>query len=409
MPIFIKLAWRNIFRNKRRTIIAGTAIALGLAALIFFDALMIGLKENMIKTATSSFLGEGQIHRQGFTETQEVEKTINNLPEVVASLKNEEIVQHFTLRTMSLGMISSPANIRGINLVGIEPSTEKEISKIDEAIVKGDYFDGDNKRDIIIGSKLAKLLNVGLGDRVVVTVSQAHTGDLSQELFRVSGIFTMADKEMNSGMVFIRLDQAQKMLGLAENQVHEIALQFTSIEYSSQKNLPFWKRYSKYGNEAKGWVEILPQLEYVLELTDFSMLILGIILFSVVVFSIVNTLFMSIYERMFEFGVLRAIGTRPFKMFQLIFYEAGALAILSVILGIILGVIAVGISQETGIDYRGIEFTGVTFHELVYPVFQVKQFIIYPIVVFLITILVGIYPAVHAARIKPVKALRRSL
>ena len=123
---------------------------------------------------------------------------------------------------------------------------------------------------------------------------------------------------------------------------------------------------------------------------------------------IINTLFMSLYERMFEFGVLRAVGTRSSVMALLIIFEAGALAALSVVLGIILGALATLIMTRVGINYIGIEFSGVTFRHLLYPVFEIKQYVIYPIVVFVFTILMGLYPAIFAARMSPAKAMRRS-
>lgn len=405
--IFIKLAWRNLFRNKRRTFIAGIAIGIGLASLIFVDALMIGMERNMVKTGTSSFLGEGQIHRKGFRDTQEVEMTINELDWLTSSLKGEEIVEHFTLRTLTLGMITSPANVSSISLVGIHPPTEQHLSQIDEAITEGDYFDAGSGRDIVIGSKLAETLEVEIGSRVVATVAQAESGELSQEMFRISGIYHFNNREMDSGMAFIRLERARQMLGLG-NGVHEIALKFTATEYGQDKHLPFWEKYSQHGNEAIGWTDILPQLQAMSKMSQFSAYIIGIILFGVVVFGIINTLFMSLYERMFEFGVLRAVGTRPFGMARLILFEAGALAILSIGLGIILGFGVTFIFSKAGIDYTGIEFAGVTIQELIYPVIKAKQFIFYPFWVFIFTIITGVYPAWYAAKMSPAGAMRRS-
>jgi len=408
MSIFVKLAWRNIFRNKRRTIIAGIAIGIGLASLIFTDALMIGMEKNMIESATSTFLGEGQIHRKGFRQTHEVEETINNLNVVVDSLKYEKIIDSFALRVLSPGMISSPANVASVEFVGIDPSQEKNLSKIDEAITEGTYFTGDNPRDLVIGRKLAELLEVELGDRVVVTVSQAETGDLSQEMFRVSGIYFFNSREMDRGMAFARLSKAQEMLGI-DGRVHEIALKFTDISLSSDKQLPFWKKYSQYGNEAVGWNVILPQMESVFALSRFSIYIMGIILFGIVALVIINTLFMSLRERLFEFGVLRAVGTRPFGMARLIVFEAGALAVISIILGNILGFLVTYLFTIIGIDYRGIEYMGVTFQDLLYPVMNVNQFIVYPVALFILTCLVAIYPAITAARMSPVKAMREGV
>ena len=401
------MAWRNIFRNKRRTFIAGTAIGIGLTALIFMDAFMIGMSETMIRTATGSFLGDAQIHREGFRDEQEASLTIQEIDKVTANLVEETIVQYSTQRVLVAGMITSPANVSAVNLVGVHPPTEKFLSLIDDAITEGVYFEGDNNRDVVIGAKLAEILEVELGDRVVVTVAQAETGELSQEMFRVSGIYYFADEAMNSGMAFIRIQKAQEMLAIGSD-VHEIAIKFTSIAYSQDLSLPFWDTYSQDGNEALSWTELMSQLTVVLDMTEYSKYIMGVILFGVVIFGIINTLFMSLYERMFEFGVLRAVGTRPFGMARVILFEAGALAIVSIGLGTILGFLLTAILAHTGIDYTGIEMMGMTMQEFIRPVMTIEQFIIYPIWVFVVTVIAGLYPARYVAKMAPVDAMRRS-
>jgi ABC-type lipoprotein release transport system permease subunit len=405
---YIKLAWRNLFRNRRRSFIAGTAIGIGLASLVFMDALILGMEDNMIRSATASFLGEGQIHREGFRTTQAVEKTVNRLDQVLADLGQETIVAHFAPRVIALGMITSAANMHSVQLVGIEPSAERGVSQIDEALREGSFFEGTRERDIVIGSELAELLEVALNDRIVVTVAQAETGDLSQEMFRVSGIYHLDIREMDRGMAFIRLSRAQRLLGLGEG-VHEIAVQFRDTRLDERKKQLFWGKYGRHGNEAIGWRELLPQLEAALELSQFSTYLTGLILFGVVSLGIINTLFMSLHERIFEFGVLRAVGTRPRGVARLILFEAGALALLSIGLGVVLGLVVVYVTSQTGIDYTGIEFAGVTFRESLYPVLHARSFTLYSGWVFVVTLLVGIYPAVHAARIPPADALRRSL
>ncbi len=408
MWMFIKLAWRNIFRNKRRTIIAGMAIGIGLASLIFVDALWIGMESNMIKSATSSFLGEGQIHHIDFRSTQEIEYTINNLDDILSQLSQEDIVKYYTRRTMAFAMISSPANIQSIIFVGINPVNERNLSQLDEALIEGTFFKDADERDLLIGSELANILEVSMGDRVVITVAQAKTGDLSQEMFRVAGIYHFNIPEMDKGMAFARLEKAQEMLALGSD-VHEIALKFIDPSYGREKTLDFWKKYSQNNNEAVGWTVLLPQLEAAFELSQFSTLITALILFGVVSLGIINTLFMSIHERMFEFGIIRAVGTRPFGVLRLILFEAGALAVISIILGNLLGLISTYIVSKIGIDYTGIEFVGVTFRELLYPVIKIKQFIIYPIWVFIFTIIAGLYPAVYAAKMSPAEAMRKSM
>jgi len=408
MWFYLKLAWRNIFRNKRRTIIASIAIGIGLASLIFFDALLIGMKDNLIKSATSTFLGEAQIHRNEFRETQEANLTIVKSEGIIKSLGKEEIVEAFTPRTLSFGMLSSPANVNAVVLAGIEPETEKALSKIDDTIIAGDFFKSNNKREIIIGNKLAETLEVSLGDRVVVTVSQIGSGDLSQEMFRISGIYRFNIKEMDSGMAFIRLPKAQEMLGL-EGQIHEIAIKFKKLEYASQAELPFWKKYAKNDNEAAGWLEIMPQMKAVFDMTSISRFVMIFILFVVVLFGIINTLFMSLYERMFEFGVLRAIGTRPSGARKLMLFEAGALGILSITIGVILGLAICLISAQIGFNWQGLELAGASIQEVLYPVIQLKQYIFYPLSIFIFTLIIGLYPAYIAGKMNVADALRKSL
>ncbi len=405
--ILIKLAWRNIFRNKRRTFIAATAIGIGLAALIFVDAFMIGMSENMVRTATGTFLGDAQIHRMGFRDAQEVSLTIQALDEVTERLAQETIVEHFTQRTIASAMITSPANVGAINLVGVHPPTEKFLSEIDDVITEGAYFEGDNSRDIVIGAKLAEILEIELGDRVVLTVAQAESGDLSQEMFRISGIYQFAGEEMNSGMAFVRIEKAQEMLAIGR-EAHEIAIKFTAIAYAQDPTLPFWETYSQHGNEVLSWTELISQLKVILEMTKYSKYIMGGILFVVVIFGIINTLFMSLYERMFEFGVLRAVGTRPFGMARIILFEAGALAVVSIGLGMLLGFILTAVLSRIGLDYTGIEMVGVTVQEFIYPVMKVEQFMIYPVWLFVFTIIAGLYPARYAAKMSPADAMRRS-
>jgi ABC-type lipoprotein release transport system permease subunit len=403
----IKLASRNIFRNKRRTFIAGTAIGIGLAALIFTDALVIGMENNMIASATESFMGEGQIHREGFRQSYDVEETIIGPDEIMQHLRQEPMVAHYTARTLSFAMMTSPANVSSVTMVGIDPETERHLSQIDEAMIKGDYFSGDNVRDIVIGDKLAEILEADIGSRVVLTVAQAHTGDLAQEMFRISGIYHFNIREMDLGMAFIRLPKAQQMLNL-DHGVHEIAIMFKNESFGRNPDNPFWARYSQNGNEAVPWTVLMPMLAKSIEVSQFATFLVGIILFGVVALGIVNTLFMSMHERMFEFGVLRAVGTRAMAMARLIVIEAGTLAALSIVLGAIMGLIVTAIVMHTGINYTGIEFAGVTFRKLLYPVLTVKQFIVYPAAVFIFTLLVALYPAAYAARLSPSKAMRRS-
>jgi ABC-type lipoprotein release transport system permease subunit len=380
----------------------------GLAAMIFTDALMIGMKDNMIRSATQSFLGEGQIHSKGFRVTQEVENTINQLDWTISNLEKEEAVERFTLRAVTFGMITSPANVSSVMVYGIQPQSERYLSQIDDVIKDGDYFKEYEERDIVIGSSLAELLEVEIGDRTVLTATQAKSGDLVQELFRVSGIYHFNVKELDIGMAFVRLSKTQDMLGIGDG-VHEIAMKFKDIRFASKKENPFWSKYSANGNEAVSWTTLLPQLKAILGIFWITLLFMGVILFGIVAFGIVNNMFMSLYERMFEFGVIRAIGTRPSRIRRLILLEAGALSLLSIALGVLVGFALTLIFVKTGIDYRGIEIAGTSIHEMLYPVIHIQQYIIYPIAVFAFTLFIGLYPSIVASKMSISGALRKSL
>lgn len=406
--MLLRLAWKNIFRNKRRTLIAATTIGIGLASLIFADGLIRGMEVTMVHNVTASFLGEGQIHSAGFRQTAAVEKIIHGLAEVVSRLERDPRVSSFAVRAISPGMLSSAADFRPVEVIGVQPSREKLISDIAKMVALGSFFADQNPRDIVIGARLADDLGVSIGDRVVLTVAQSGTGALAQNLFLVSGIYRFNSRELDSGLALIRLAGAREMLMIGQ-QAHEIALNFRDPDLARDPRNAFWSMYSEGGNEALGWPKLMPQIELAFRYSELSLYILGLILFGVVAFGIINTLFMSIYERFFEFGVLRAVGTRALRVAAMIVLEAGALALVSIAAGMFLGFAVTAIYSRIGIDYRGIEFGGVTIRNLIYPVLDLRQFCFYPFWVLIFTLLTSLYPASHAARILPAEAMRRSL
>jgi ABC-type lipoprotein release transport system permease subunit len=408
MRFYVTLAWRNLRRNKRRTVIASIAIGISLACLIFYDGWVLGVEDAAVRSATDSFMGQAQIHAGGFQSSRDAALTVRQSKVTMASLDSDPLVEGHSPRTLATAMITSPASVNTVMLVGIDPSRERHLSRIDDAIRQGAFFAGDDPRDMVIGSELAKILEVGLGDRVVATVSPAAGGDLSQEMFRISGIYRFSIKETDQGLAFIRLPVSQRLLGLGD-EVHEIAIRFKRLASASDRGLPFWRTYSGNGNEAISWEDLFPQLKRIFDMTGAYKAVLALLLIFVVIFGIINTLFMSLYERLFEFGVLRAVGTRPWGVFKLMLAESGSLGAISALAGILIGLVFMGIMTQVGLDYRGIEFAGSTFNELLYPVIKPYQFVIYPLGLFVFTLLVGLYPAAVASRMSIPDALRRSL
>ncbi|MBD3370902.1 FtsX-like permease family protein [Candidatus Fermentibacteria bacterium] len=402
---FLKVAWRNLLRNKRRTLIAGIAIGIGLASLIFTDAVIIGMSDGLVRSATSSWMGDLQIHNQNFSRSMSAELTIERPDSVLSSLASDPRVKNYTRRVVAQGMLSSAADMSMVALYGIDPSRERSVSMLDEAMVEGSYVGGESH--LVIGVDLADQLDVELGDRVVVTISMAGTGDLYQEMLRVGGLYRFGSAEFDKTTAFVSLEKAQSMLGLSG--VHEIAVDYRGAEHWRSAPEEEIAHLAESGNVVESWVELLPQLQVMFEMSDLSTLIVGVVLFGIVIFGIINTLFMSIYERMFEFGVLKAIGTRATDVAKLMLMEAAWLGLLSIVLGSVLGLGLNLLFAEIGIDYTGIETAGVTFREPIYTISTANQFIKYPIIVFFVTLIVGVYPAVHAARLKPADAMRKSL
>src|SRR6056297_140197 len=228
MRFYLKMAWRNIFRNRKRTFLTGLIIGIGLASIMFTDAIVVGMKENMIRSVTSSFLGDAQIHREGFQEAFDSEKTVENYSELQKMLESDSNVERFTERVACFGTISSPSDINSIMLYGIDPEKEPEISKMDEAIIDGGYLNKENN-GVLIGTKLAERLEVTTGDRIVLSVSNVQTGDLAQKMFRV------------------------------KEGVHEVAVKFYDVQYASRHGAEFSAHYSIAGNKAETWPQLVPQ------------------------------------------------------------------------------------------------------------------------------------------------------
>lgn len=406
MHVNFRLAKRNIFRNTRRTLLTIFLIASGLTALLFTDAFIRGMSASMIKISTETFLGDAQIHQVGYRETNDIDFYLKENHQLFNQLDELQSVKAYTPRTISGAMISSSENISSVIIYGVKPDYEAQISKIKLAITEGAYLSGI-KGEINIGKDLADLLEVSLGDRLVITVSQAKGGDLSQELFRVSGIYQFDDRFMNKGMAIINLSQAQSILNI--NGVHEIALRFQNINQATDSQLPLWKTLNNQNLETLSWRELVPQLSSMIDMSSYSTLIVSIIMSILVALGLINSIFMSIYERHHEFGILLALGTRKTQLFWLILLEGAYIGILSMLAGLFLGGLISYWKSITGIDYSGTEFSGITMSDPIYLVIDIYTFLKISFSIFLVTVISSIYPAIHAARLQPSLAMRKVL
>lgn len=407
MPLTLMLAYRNLFRNTRRTVLTSLMIGCCLAALIITDGLIKGMLDVMIDSVTQTFAGEGQVHKKGFLDSLDTDLYMNNIDELEAILKVDKSISGYSVRTIAGGMISSSYNMTGGAVYGISAEQEAGVSKLKQAIIQGRYL-SDGDAEILVGKEMAELLEVELGDRLVVTLAQVDGGDLSQALFKVSGIFHFGMRELDENVTFISLARGRELLG-TEQGAHEIALRFVNAKDGEDSNLPIFKQLSRGGNEALGWLQINPQIGAMIEMVDYSTLIVGLVLYLLAALGIINSMFMSIYERIYEFGVIKALGTRPGQLIQLILIEALLLGLLGSIIGLTLGGVLTWYFSMYGIPFGEFEFEGISLADKIRTIPAVNQFVIFPIWVLVLTAAAAIYPAIFASRIIPSRALQRAL
>jgi len=404
--MLLKLAWRNLWRNRTRTWLSTLVIAIGLVAMIFMDTMMVGMNTNMVKNATDSLMGHAQMHALSFRDEQDVKLTINDLDQALLQLEKHPDLKARSLRIVTQSMLTSSGGGEPVLSLGVDPEEEQLLSKFDEAIIEGEYLDSISGQKLILGWKLAEKLELGLGDRLVLTAADAESGEMVQELFRLSGIFKTGVEKMDASMVLVAQKTLQSMLKL-EGRIHQIALRYSKLTQDGTPVNTLKKPDDSSKNELLLWTELMPSLYMISQMTDLSMAIMGTILFLIIALGITNTLLMGLYERMFEFGVIKSIGTTPWQAARIILFEAVCLGFVSIIVGLILALFVTALFANYGIDYIGIEFSGVTFQEKIYPSYKWSRLVLYPFLSLGFTSLASLYPAFKLWKMLPVEALRK--
>ncbi len=402
------LAFRNLFRNTRRTVLTVMLIGFSLTALIAFDGVMRGMITLMVDNITGTLTGEAQIHRAGYRENLDVDLYIDDAGEIEDRLQQDSSLRAFAPRVISGAMISSSYNVGAGIVYGIDAELEQGISKVRDAVVDGEYLSG-GESELLIGLSMAELLEVGLGDRIVLTLSEVDDGELAQALFRVSGIVEFGLRELDENFAFINIASARQVLGMTDQQAHEFALNFITPLTMTNTDSALLEELNGEEIEALNWLELNPDISLILELSRYSSLMIGAVLFLLASLGVINSMFMSIYERIYEFGVIKAIGTRPRDIRKLILYEAFFIALISCGMGLLLGAAIGAYTSSSGIAFGEMEFSGIALNNAIFSEFHPIQFTQFPVYVVLLTVVAAIYPARFAARIIPSEALQRSL
>ncbi|MBL6690003.1 MAG: ABC transporter permease [Pseudomonadales bacterium] len=403
----LKLAWRNLFRNTRRTILTCLLIGSSLVVLILVDGLVLGMMDVMVGGITKTLEGEAQVSHHEFRTNLEVEYVIENPEPLIAKIQQDPNVSGFGPRVIVGGMIASSYNTTGGLIYGVDADKELSVSRLADAIVEGEYLSGAD-RELLMGQPMVDLLEIKLGDRLVLTAAAVDSNEITQELFRLTGVFEFGPEEMDENLVFINLEKAQPLLGM-QGHLHQIALQFNDPELSKNPNLPLFRELTQGDIEALGWLDLQPSIGAMIEMSNYSTLIVGLVLFLLTSLGVINSMFMSIYERIYEFGVAKAIGTTPWQIIQLVLFEAWLLALLSCLFGLVCAYFTGDYFSENGIPMGKMEVSGIVVDGNMYTRLAPYQFVNFPVYVTLLTLAAALYPAVFASRIVPTQALQKAL
>ncbi len=400
------LAWRNLWRNHRRTLIMLTAITVGVWAMIFMTALMRGMVDDMLLNGIRSLPGEVQIHHPEYRDDPSINNSIAApAAELLDALQMQEVTA-WTSRVRVPAVISSERDTRGVILLGIEPDSEQQVSFDADSISGGRFLDDSSDNGLVIGAKMVDHLETGLGKRVVV-MSQDPDNNIADRGFRIVGIYKAKLASLEETYIYAGRETVQKLLKMGD-KVSEIAI--TGDDY---RNVDTWypriRQAAGENVETLPWYEIDTYLGSMLVMMDGFVLVWIIIVFLALSFGLVNTLVMAVFERVREIGLMQALGMRPSTILYQILMESLLLLLIGLLLGNVLAVATV-IPLQDGIDIsvvaKGMEMMGTS--SMLYPALKLNDMILANVIVIVLGLLTSILPAWRAASYDPIEALNKT-
>ena len=405
LQILAMLAWRNLWRNHRRTIIMISAVTIGVWAMILMTALMRGMVNDMLRDGIQTLPGHVQIHHPEFPD----DPSINNLiPATEAEINNifgDQDFKAWASRVKVPAVITSERESRGVTLLGIDPAVEIPITFVADDIVEGRFLEDTGDSGVVIGRKLADKLDTRLGKRIVL-MSQDPDNEIADRGFRIVGIFDSDLDSHEETFVFAGKETIQKMLGI-EDRVTEIV--FLGQDYRNVE-LVFQKvsELAKADFEVKRWYELDRYLGAMLKMMDGFVLVWVIVIFLALSFGLVNTLVMAVFERIREIGLMLALGMRPSSIVGQVIFESLFLLCIGLALGNALAWLTV-VPLKDGIDISGVA-EGVAMmgaSSVLYPDLQLGDVITANVIVLALGFLASLSPAWRASRYQPVEAITK--
>ena len=404
--VFLKLAVRALARNRRRSLITLIAIAVGLAGLVFLWGYVGGINRQMIGNITSYLTGHVQVHQQGYHDDPTLDLAFADPGGIATRLAATGAVAAIAPRVEGEVLASGPDKTRGVLVIGVDPVLEPEVTTLARAIKQGTYLAADDPQGIVLGSRVAEILRVAVGDEVTL-VTQASDGSIGAGRYRVRGIYASGIDLIDGLYVFLTLPAAQELFVL-EGRVTTLAVRLADLDRLPAALGALMREFGP-GYEVLGWERLMPALADDVEFHEMLTYIILFAVFVVVALGLANTILMGVMERTHEFGVMLALGTAPAKIARIVLYEAVLLGLAGMVLGDALGAGVVAWLGSQGLDMSQYAqamqmMPGLT--GIVYPRIGGGQLLMLSILVLATTVLASVYPAWKAATLMPVAAIR---
>jgi ABC-type lipoprotein release transport system permease subunit len=400
-----RLAWRNLWRNHRRTLIMLLAIATGVWAMIFMTALMRGMVDDLVKDGIESLPGYVQIHHPEFRDDPSIENSLQAPgPELLAVLETPAVAG-WASRIRVPAMISSERDSRGITLLGVDPAGEIALGFDPQNIVEGRFLDGPDDKGLIIGRKLLERLETRLGKRVVV-MSQDPENNVTDRGFRIVGVYKASLESQEEIFIYSGRTGIQALLKMG-TMVSEIAV--AGHDYREvDELLTILRKASPPDSEVLPWTELDSYLNTMMSMMDGFILVWIVVIFLALSFGLINTLMMAVFERIREIGLMQALGMRPSQILYLVLVESLLLLALGLLMGNALAIASI-LPLREGIDLsvvaKGMEMMGAG--STLYPALKLRDLATANAVVIVLGLLTSLLPAWHASRYSPVEAIAK--
>lgn len=405
MKILIKIAGRNIWRSKKRSLIIISAVSIGLWAGIFMMAFYNGMIEQRINSAIAGELSHIQLHNPEFRKDYDIKYDIPKGIKILQIIHQNNQTKAAAGRIIIKGMIASASGSNGITINGIMPTEEQKLTNLSGKIIKGNYFNPKKNNEIILSEKIRKKLKLDLNKKTILTF-QDKEGNLASAAFRIAAIYKTINTPYDDSNVFVKITDIDSLAGIP-NSINEIAILLKNNQLLDENQNILKQKFPEI--EVKTWKEIQPELGLTISVGDQMVYIfMGIILLALA-FGIVNTMMMAVLERTREIGMLLALGMNKFKIFLMIVFETFFLILAGSPVGIGLALITITITQKTGIGFSQFSevYSSFGYSSIIYPSLTLRQFSIIMILVLITATFSALLPARRALKLNPADSLKK--